>query len=62
LIEQNGPFHQALVQALAQVKPLAGGTQVFYTDVAPDDPPFRVLDFEFVPTDLAVPKVSGVSP
>ena len=49
LLEQNGPFHQALSKARA----LSGGTQVFYTDIAEDDPPFRVLDFEFVPTEGA---------
>jgi hypothetical protein len=58
LLEQDGPFHQAL----GKVTTLSGGTQVFYTDVAADDPPFRVLDFEFVPTDVAIPAVSGVSP
>jgi 4-amino-4-deoxy-L-arabinose transferase-like glycosyltransferase len=58
LLEENGPFHRAL----ASVKPLNGATQVFYTDIANDDTAFRVLDFEFVPTDSAAPKVSGVSP
>ena len=46
LLEQNGPFHQAL----SKVKALSGGTQVFHTDIGADDLPFRVLNFEFVPT------------
>jgi hypothetical protein len=58
LLEQNGPFHRAL----ASVKPLSGATQVFYTDIAPGETAFRVLDFEFVPTDTVAPKVSGVAP
>jgi 4-amino-4-deoxy-L-arabinose transferase-like glycosyltransferase len=45
LVENGGPLHKALVAAgLAH-----GGPYVFFTDVEPGSPPFRVMDFRIVP-------------
>jgi hypothetical protein len=46
LLEREGPFHRALKQTLPT---LAGGSYLSYTDIEPGSPPFRVMDFEFVP-------------
>jgi 4-amino-4-deoxy-L-arabinose transferase-like glycosyltransferase len=47
LLERDGPFYKALQRV---VPSLPGGTYVWYTDIAPDMSPFRIMDFEFVPT------------
>jgi hypothetical protein len=48
LIERETPFQKAL----AGLPNVESGALLFYNDVAPDAPRFRILDFEFVPTDF----------
>jgi len=49
MLERDGAFHRALLQ----VQPnLPGGTYLSYTDVDAQTQPFRVMNFEFVPTDI----------
>ena len=47
MIEPGGPFQKALKQALPGV---TGGAYLSYTDIGVETTPFRVMDFEFVPT------------
>ena len=48
LIERETPFHKAL----AKLPNVQSGVLLFYSDVAADAAPFRILDFEFIPTDF----------
>ncbi len=49
LLERDGPFHKAL----SQVKTLTSGSQIVYSDLSPTETTFRVLEFEFVPTEAS---------
>jgi hypothetical protein len=46
LIEADGPFHRELKKVQGA---LQGGTHLWYTDIASDAQPFRVMNVEFVP-------------
>ena len=46
LIEPGSAFHKEL----AQVQKLSGGRQVFYSDIGPDSPSFRIDGFDIVPS------------
>jgi hypothetical protein len=56
LLEPDGPFQRALKAAHPT---LMGGAHISYFDVAREAESFRVMNFEFVPSDVAI---SGATP
>jgi hypothetical protein len=54
LLGLDTPFYKELVNTQA----VPAGQRVLYMDIVNDTPAFRVLDFEFVPTD-SISTVAG---